>query len=307
MNRLERSLLRLMLAVFITVALGAATFGPAAMLKVLIGAGTPNQGEVVPRQIPYRGYIELNGVPFDSSGVSMRFRLRGLDGGLLHEETQNNVVVQQGQFSVEIGDSSPIAPGVLRENFIELEIGVGSPPQPLQGRQRILSVPFAHSAGTGVPAGTVVAYAGEAIPAGWLLCDGSVVSAVQYPSLCAALAGAWGSSSVGSCKLPDLRGQFLRGAHAPMVDPDGDRAVGSQQADDLESHAHPITQTPHSHGLNGLAGNPPGALGHPRAPGGQQFYFNNATYDANANITVDAWGGPETRPINAGVNFIVKT
>ena len=41
--------------------------------------------------------------------------------------------------------------------------------------------------GGAVPPGTVVAYAGDRLPAGWLWCDGSEYDVTKYPALAAAL------------------------------------------------------------------------------------------------------------------------
>lgn len=305
------------MALGVAVLLGGAYWGPSRLIQVVLGAGLPQPGEVVPRQIPYRGYVEQNGVPLTSPGVPMSFRLYGIDGGVLHEEMQSNVVVQQGNFSVELGDGAPIASDAMRQNFLELEVGIGSPPQVLQGRQRILSVPFASSAGTGVPAGTVVAFAGELIPAGWLACDGAAISAAQYPSLCAALGASWGSAGTGQCRLPDLRGQFLRGAHGPAVDPTGDRPVGVVQGGALESHGHGVQDPGHTHGIEQRQGQAwclygdtqfgPSSGGAPTSTGtgqGNKGCFTLTT--VTSGVSVVATGDAETRPVNTSVNYIVK-
>lgn len=63
-----------------------------------------------------------------------------------------------------------------------------------------------------VPAGTILSYGGASAPAGWLLCDGSVISRTTYAALFAALSTAWGYGDTSSTfNLPDLRGRFLRG------------------------------------------------------------------------------------------------
>ena len=57
-----------------------------------------------------------------------------------------------------------------------------------------------------IPAGTVMPYAGNALPAGWLLCDGSVVSIRDYPRL-AFIGDVYGRAPRGKSRLPDLRGR----------------------------------------------------------------------------------------------------
>lgn len=61
------------------------------------------------------------------------------------------------------------------------------------------------------PPGSILAFAGATAPAGYLLCDGSTVSRTTYPALFAAISTAYGSPDGSTFKLPDLRGQFLRG------------------------------------------------------------------------------------------------
>ena len=65
-----------------------------------------------------------------------------------------------------------------------------------------------------IPSGTITAFGGTNIPAGWLLCDGRLVTSAQYPRLYGAIGKSWGGVPDGpivNFNLPDLRGQFLRG------------------------------------------------------------------------------------------------
>ena len=74
------------------------------------------------------------------------------------------------------------------------ELGGGGTPMDLSGGVALVSV--------GVPIGSVTAFAGSTQPAGWLTCDGSTFSASQYPQL---------QQVLGTTRVPDLRGQFIRG------------------------------------------------------------------------------------------------
>lgn len=139
----ERVFIRAQVAVVAVVVLTGMVWGPKALVNAVLGATAPLPGEIVPRQIPYRGYLEQNGAPVNDPGVPMRFRLFGIDGGVLHEESRAAVPIQNGQFSVELGDSTPLSASVTQQNFLELEIAVGSTPVVLAGRQRLLSVPYA--------------------------------------------------------------------------------------------------------------------------------------------------------------------
>ena len=69
----------------------------------------------------------------------------------------------------------------------------------------------------GVPVGTVVAYTGERVPHGWLLCDGRPLRRGDWPELFHVIGTSHGSGvsplgvQEGAFNLPDYRGRFLRG------------------------------------------------------------------------------------------------
>lgn len=81
--------------------------------------------------------------------------------------------------------------------------------------------------------GQITMYAGAVAPAGWLICDGSVISSQTYPELVAVL---------GSTTLPDLRTRVPRGAGA-----------GYALASNGGADTHVIAETnlpPHAHSIN---------------------------------------------------------
>lgn len=64
------------------------------------------------------------------------------------------------------------------------------------------------------PAGTVVAFAGSTIPAGWLLCDGSMVNKSDYPDLFNAIEPTYGKGNGSTTfNLPNLSGKVLIGTN----------------------------------------------------------------------------------------------
>ncbi|MFN3489268.1 MAG: phage tail protein [Emticicia sp.] len=152
-----------------------------------------------------------------------------------------------------------------------------------------------------LPSGTVVAYAGNRIPSGWLLCDGSVKNQKDYPVLYNALETSWGKgdSSKGSFHLPDMRGMFLRGVDGNgKNDPDRDSRisssnnggnvgnnVGTLQLDELKNHTHSYS-SPDKKGKSVFAANPSG--------GGSDSTGGTETQ------------GKETRPKNVYVFYIIK-
>lgn len=70
-----------------------------------------------------------------------------------------------------------------------------------KGEQAIAGLPQIN---LGMPVGSVTAFMGATAPMGWLLCDGSTFDETEYPQL---------YSVLGTNTVPDLRGEFLRGAN----------------------------------------------------------------------------------------------
>jgi hypothetical protein len=159
-----------------------------------------------------------------------------------------------------------------------------------------------------VPVGTVMAFAGPTtkIPAGWLLCDGSVYDAATEPQYAALFqvigTASGGTTSLQTFNVPDYRGRFLRGVDNDAgVDPDtasrtapttGGNAgglVGSVQADELGSHSHGASWPLYSDGCCGGF-----------AIGNSSF---TSVYEGYSTL---ASGGNETRPKNVYVNYIIK-
>lgn len=85
---------------------------------------------------------------------------------------------------------------------------------------------------SGIAAGVMASSAGNAVPCGWLRCNGDVLDKAAFPELYAALKDtAWELDDSGDTfKLPDTRGMFERDMDdGASVDPDT-REVGSTQS-----------------------------------------------------------------------------
>lgn len=86
--------------------------------------------------------------------------------------------------------------------------------------------------------GSVSAFARSTAPAGWLKANGAAVSRTTYAALFAAIGTTFGAGNGSTTfKLPDLRGEFVRGWDDGRG-VDSGRAFGSWQADDNKSHTH---------------------------------------------------------------------
>ncbi|MBH1699622.1 tail fiber protein, partial [Stenotrophomonas maltophilia] len=88
-----------------------------------------------------------------------------------------------------------------------------------------------------LPPGLVAHFPTTTPPEGWLRCNGADVSRTTYAALFAVVGLTFGSASGSTFRLPDLRGEFIRGwDDGRGVDPG--RALGSLQQDEIREHSH---------------------------------------------------------------------
>lgn len=159
-----------------------------------------------------------------------------------------------------------------------------------------------------LPCGAVIAWPGAIPPTGWVICRGqSLEEAVREAAESAELAHDANSDLIESAKsslaaalegsvrpghLPDYRGYFLRGIG--KIDPDGERKAGSIQPDSIGPHRHKYIdrwgETGGSQQQIHIGGD-----SKPRA-------------DEEDTDSEDKPGGtgPETRPKNVAVNYVLK-
>ena len=147
-----------------------------------------------------------------------------------------------------------------------------------------------------LPVGAMVAFSVNSVPPGFLEVDGSVKSIAAFPDLAAFLGTTFntGGEGAGNFRLPESRGEFLRGwDHGRGVD--AGRVIGSKQLDALQGHRHATLS------MNGSATDNPAQLG------GAQFTGNVVAGDP---ITDGTNGAPrvaaETRPRNMAVIWCIK-
>jgi microcystin-dependent protein len=166
--------------------------------------------------------------------------------------------------------------------------------------------------------GTVTTYAGTEDSLtqlelnGWLLCDGKLYDRidVKYAKLFGAIGTSWGGDGGNKFAVPDLRGMFLRGVSGNSGnDPDTDKrdrsrpdlhssgnggnAVGSKQGFDIQAHTHTLVNNSQAFAF--------------KASGmGIQSDEKQEVQFAKPDISINAFGGMETRPKNAYVYYIIK-
>lgn len=143
--------------------------------------------------------------------------------------------------------------------------------------------------GAGVSIGSIETFAGVAakIPEGYLLCNGQEVSRATYKDLFDVIGTTYGSTSGTTFKVPDLRGEFIRGFDAGRGVDNG-RTFGSWQVDEFKSHNHGF---PHKY-ISTLS-----------TGGGQGTTTSSA---GSTPAYVLNTGGTETRPRNIAMNYIIK-
>ena len=246
--------------------------------------------------------------------------------------TNSAVAVSNGLFTVTLDFGAGVFTGT--NYWVEMFVspaGAGTFVK-LVPRQQLTPAPYALSAMTVAqpqanilsPPGAIIAFGGNNIPAGWLLCNGTNVSRTTYASLFAAIGTAWGTGDGSTTfNLPDMRGNFLRGVDGGAGnDPDtanrtvnpnslfpggntgnANDAVGSYQVDQFASHNHDngaVTcgnfNYPHSYNPNGL-GTLENNIPSPAVPWGNENEYTGLTKNS---------GGNETRPKNVYVNYIIK-
>ncbi|EOW5571438.1 phage tail protein [Escherichia coli O23:H43] len=144
--------------------------------------------------------------------------------------------------------------------------------------------------GSALPVGVPVPWPSATPPTGWLKCNGAPFSAEEYPEL---------AKAYPTNKLPDLRGEFIRGwDDGRGVDPS--RNLGSSQTDQLQNHGHSNIRISYTG-----AGGGSGAL-----PDGGETRSGDSDLVGPVSSTNFAGGQPrvgaETRPRNVAFNYIVR-
>ncbi|MBT1752888.1 phage tail protein [Lelliottia nimipressuralis] len=158
-------------------------------------------------------------------------------------------------------------------------------------------------AGSALPVGVPVPWPLATAPAGWLKCNGAAFTAAQYPKL---------AQAYPALKLPDLRGEFIRGWDDGRGVDTG-RGLLSAQGGMSFDHRHWLPTT------NGTGGD--GAMTAVFIDGNSAMaYYPDGTNEYNPNPSTgtllqtytakaalgSAMFGSETRPRNVAFNYIVR-
>lgn len=190
-----------------------------------------------------------------------------------------------------------------------------------------LSASFAPAIGDTLPVGTIVAFPTSSAPNNFLECNGDAKLTASFSELYNAIKTSDLSASFGYLcdgfgnrdasgyyfKLPDLRGEFIRGwDHNRGVDTD--RGFGSSQRGSVEKHKHIMAwgengTTSATQAMFGYSSNT-GWRGSGDTDGDNRLYFtDDGTNQAAGNTTApnsDGVIGTETRPRNIAMMWCIK-
>lgn len=191
--------------------------------------------------------------------------------------------------------------GILITTFVVVRVGMA-------WTNPTLNPPLGSGSGfSAAPAGSVMAFAGSAAPAGWMNADGSAVSRATYSSLFAIIGTTFGAGDGATTfNLPDLRGEFIRGLDSGRG-VDVGRTIGTAQGDAIRNITGTLVRVGSQPGYTGPAGtgvftrtanyNAGGSGGGGIAGNTSDFSFSAATVVPTAT---------ENRPRNIAMNYIIK-
>lgn len=144
-----------------------------------------------------------------------------------------------------------------------------------------------------VPIGTIVMWATNTPPEGWLLCNGKEVSRAAYAELFKVLGTSVGAAGSSSFKIPDLTGRFPLGASG---------AHGLHSTGGEETHTLTVDEMPaHDHGVGGNIVQ--------RGSGSDAFRELAGAYPGANNPSSQRQGGGQAHnnmPPFYGINFIIR-
>jgi microcystin-dependent protein len=105
------------------------------------------------------------------------------------------------------------------------------------------------------PTGSVIMFASDTIPSGWLICGGQAISRTEYPELFLLIGTKFGAGDgVSTFNLPDLRFRFPRMEIGAIGDTGGDTSHEHSVAGhshSIANHSHSLSD--HTHPVNGHA------------------------------------------------------
>ncbi len=270
--------------------------------------------------------------------LTFTFEIVKSDNSVVFSETETIQTDGFGVFSHIVstgtadtsGDKVTFSNIDFSEQNMHLKVYVDLPPVTEVYDQPFQYTPYAHyakaaeTAKDGVPTGAIMPYIGSTAPEGWVICDGRTLTNISGSSSLIAIVGN---------NAPDLQGMFLRGTGTSSLGADyvGPNLM-STQGDDIMEHEHSSgdyktdVQGEHNHNdgsfgrvLRLYVSGSTSPDGFNASDSGGELDILNSRFmeDSGAHEhDVQGWGGnartskgsaiKETRPVNYGVNYIIK-
>jgi len=208
----------------------------------------------VPSLVNYQGLMtDENGIQIPDGPATLEFNLYDAPIGgnrVWGPQRFEDVPIRNGRFNVILGptdihDSKLDSAFSSSDRFLSIRVGATPDSVDLSPRQQILSAPFALSAANGIPAGTILPFAGNEVPSGFLICAGQAVGRSTFARLFAAIGTTYGAGDgTTSFNLPNLAGRFVAG-----TDPAEPALSTLGQAGGESKHVLTYSEMPiHSHG-----------------------------------------------------------
>ena len=151
------------------------------------------------------------------------------------------------------------------------------------------------------PIGSILPYGGTSAPSGWMICDGSALSRTTYSELFAVIGTSFGSGDGSTTfNIPDLRGEFLRGAGTNGHSNQGNGGTVGQHQD--------ATELPNMYMSGSTGATFYGALN------ANKNNIDSGKHDGTGYSSVLGTSSAQasfmksytTRPTNTSVNYIIK-
>ena len=156
------------------------------------------------------------------------------------------------------------------------------------------------------PVGSVYTFAGTAVPVGWLKCNGALLSRTTYASLFAVIGTTYGAGDGSTTfALPDLRGEFVRGADDGRG-VDAGRVFGSAQSDAVQAWTATMTlqrAQVNSTEIYSGAISVGATSGSTTGPGGA---WSASVMTIGPGVNSTARTAAESRPRNVAMHYIIK-
>ena len=175
--------------------------------------------------------------------------------------------------------------------------------------------------------GTGTGFQSDGIPTGYLECNGQLLDRSTFAALFNVIGTKYGNTSGSNFRVPDLRGEFIRGVDSSRG-VDSGRSIGSSQGSQNASHNHSVSLTTSTASLTGsitkisetYASGGGGATGVFTKGSNQNASLTPSRVDSSpaGSFSMDAshnhsvsgntanQGGNESRPRNIAMMYIIK-